>query len=524
MQRSTYVQELEDQFLALWPHRFDYIYAPHPNPGEKPLWHTETRFPLSDRLINQGSYLFGVRFGHDTAYAMVDIDAGSPYHPRRDPQALNRIITALEPLGLVRSLLIQSSDSGGLHLYLPFSEALPSWQIGLAASSLLENKGFKLLPGWLEVFPNQRHYSPEEQMSLFNGHRLPLQQGSYLLDDGLDPCLSTPDIFVRYWAMAKDGNAIDRAILDQILKKALRRNYRVTARAAKFLNDLNTEIEAGWTGAGQTNKLLGRVCLRSYIFGHILYAPKPLTGDALAQDIVRVARDLPGFAEWCRHTHELEAKAKDWTRSIEGSHYFPYGRDKIPVTDEKTEPSWNERQRQKVRERITAAVRQFTNQGKWPAGITTRFDALVGQGIGGSSLYKHKDLWHPRHQNLATATAEPLDLEVQRHSAKLISENDSNSSDSKGLAGRTETTSPEEGCKNQTPQAGNPIQQLKLIIEQTIQTVQNARHARKTAHTAQHQEATQAAYIAELRSWIASNDPILVSEAQERLKGLGLSP
>ena len=142
LQRPTFVQELDDKFLALWPHRFDYLYAPHPDPGTKPQWYTETRHPLSDRLINQGTYLYGVRFGSLTQYAMLDIDSGSPYHPRRDPLAIRRMCEALEPLDLFQHLILTSSDSSGLHIYFPFEQPLSSWKVGLAITTLLENKGF----------------------------------------------------------------------------------------------------------------------------------------------------------------------------------------------------------------------------------------------------------------------------------------------------------------------------------------------------------------------------------------------
>jgi hypothetical protein len=61
---------------------------------------------LSDRLIQQGAFLYGVRFGKLTHYLMLDIDASSQYHPSRDPYALTRILAALEPLGLVAHLAI----------------------------------------------------------------------------------------------------------------------------------------------------------------------------------------------------------------------------------------------------------------------------------------------------------------------------------------------------------------------------------------------------------------------------------
>ena len=92
-----YVQERSNRFLALFPHRHDYIYARHPSPGKRPQWQTESRHPLSDRLIEQGTYLYGVRFGKETQYAMLDIDIGSAYHPRRDPFAFQKLTEALEP-------------------------------------------------------------------------------------------------------------------------------------------------------------------------------------------------------------------------------------------------------------------------------------------------------------------------------------------------------------------------------------------------------------------------------------------
>jgi len=51
------IQEWEDTFLALFSHRHDYIWAAHPQPTAKPQWQTESRHPLSDRLILQGGYL-----------------------------------------------------------------------------------------------------------------------------------------------------------------------------------------------------------------------------------------------------------------------------------------------------------------------------------------------------------------------------------------------------------------------------------------------------------------------------------
>ena len=296
----TYVPEALDDFLALWPHRYDFLYAPHPDPGQKPDWKTESGHPLSDRLITQATYLYGVRPGPQTAYGLLDIDKGSPYHPRHDPLALQRICEALEPLGLLSHLTLTSSDSRGLHLYFPCAEELPSWQLALAITTLLENAGFKVMSGWLEVFPNLKPFSADGSVSLYNGHRLPLQQGSYLLNEDLCPIASSQDTFVRHWQQAAARNDICLPVMEQIIRQSRRQFYRVSGKAQKFLNDLNAEIEPGWSGRGQTNYLLGRIAMRSYIFAHTLYATEPLIGQALADDIVRVAIALPGLQRLLR--------------------------------------------------------------------------------------------------------------------------------------------------------------------------------------------------------------------------------
>ncbi|MBD2037252.1 hypothetical protein H6F76_20010 [Leptolyngbya sp. FACHB-321] len=137
--------------------------------------------------------------------------------------------------------------------------------------------------------------------------------------------------FVQHWHFAQGRNSLDTKALDRILKAARRRQFRVTSKADKFLNDLNAEIEQGWTGLEQTNRLLGRIAIRSYIFGHVLYTDKPLEGHALVHAIVTIAQNLLGYHDWCQHQQEVEKRAQDWRLAIEQSHYLHYGIDKRPV-------------------------------------------------------------------------------------------------------------------------------------------------------------------------------------------------
>lgn len=394
------VQEWNDAFLDLWPHRYDYLWAQHPNPGERPEWKTESRHPLSDRLIKQGAYLYGVRFGQTTRYIVLDIDKNSFYHPSRDRFAWKRMVAALESLGLVQAVLCTSSYSGGLHLYLPFDEEQKTWAIALAVTTLLENAGFKLAPGQLEVFPNCKPYAVTGEYGLYNGHRLPMQAGSYLLTQELEMIWGDQKTFVRHWQFAQKRNSIDAKAIDRIIRAARRKQYRLTGKADKFLNDLNAEIEQGWTGLGQTNRILGRITLRSYVFGHVLTQDSPLEGTDLENHVIITARSLPGYEDWCQHQHEIEERVKDWVTSIEQSHYYHYGTNK-PLTEPNSSESntpeltQNEKTRLEARERIRMAVANLLEKEALPMGITERFDVLVTYGISGQTLYRHRDLWHP---------------------------------------------------------------------------------------------------------------------------------
>jgi hypothetical protein len=406
-----YIPDRESEFLSLFPHRFDYIFAEHPQPGDSPHWQTESRYPLGDRQIEQGTYLFGVRFSRQTNYCLLDIDAESIYHPKTDPLAISRIQSALEPLGLVAFVPCTSSYSGGLHLYFPFQQAQNSWDIATAVSTALENSGFKIFPGQLEIFPNPKPYVVNGHPTLFNAHRLPMQLGSYLLNDEFQTIWSSQDHFVQCWKFVQQRNDLDAIYLKQLIKQSKRKNYRVSGKADKFLNDLNTEIETGWTGYGQTNYLLGRITMRCYIFHHLLFGGEPLEGQALADEIVAIARSLPGYTEWCRHQHEIEKKAIEWSRCIENSHYFHYGyakgKFKAASSDDtngnvgsetlETFVSWNQKQSDDARERIRQAIATLLENDALPSATTARFKALTACGIGGTSLYRHRDLWHPQY-------------------------------------------------------------------------------------------------------------------------------
>lgn len=551
-------QVQDDEFLSLFPHRYDYIWAAHPDPKQQVEWKTETRHPLNDRLIQQGAYLYGVRFGAETGYCLLDIDIGSAYHPQQDPFAIARIAAALEPLGLVSYVACTSSYSNGLHLYFPFQPAQSSWKLAITVTALLENAGFKLRPGQLEIFPDPKPYSVNGKPSLFNAHRLPLQTGSYLVNQDFQPIWGTQTTFVQQWRLAQTRNDVNAAHLRRVLKQAKRHHYTVSTKAEKFINDLNAEIEFGWTGYGQTNYLLGRITMREYIFRHLLTGGKPLEGEALVSAIVDVAQSLPGYFEYCRHRHEIEHRAWEWARCIENSHYFHYG-DAAGKFRSKAEedaahnpalkvaiaevPTWNQQQLESARDRIRRAIAELLEQGALPANATSRFQALVHHGIGGGTLYKHRDLWHPQHL-AAHPDATPHDaVENPPHppaalmdeagecyekaspascpaslfpslgrngSAHQISGDSEMSEDE---SGRNATIAPISSDAGEDIQDGHYRQQGLFAVK----AAQDAHQAAvQLAHEQQQQikqQAGEARQIARMQQFLDSGDPILMAEA-----------
>jgi hypothetical protein len=514
------IQESEDLFLRLFPHRYDYIWATYSEPSHTPNWQTQSRHPLSDRQIAQGSHLYGVRFGTKTQYAMLDIDAGSSYHPKRDPFAIARMISALEPLGLVSYLVCTSSYSGGLHIYLPFEEPQSSWQCAIAISVLLESAGFIVKLGQLEIFPNPKLYRNDGSFSLFNAHRLPLQIGSYLLNSDFQPIWSDRTTFVQHWNFARSRNTINSGAIKRVLKQFRRQQFRISGKADKYLNDLNAEIELGWTGHGQTNRLLGRIAMRSYVFHHVIAGGKPLSGQALIDEIVRVARSLPGYEEWCRHQHEIEHRAAEWARCVEASYYFHYGdangkyKAQIKNHDRHISelPDWNQQQSESARSKIRNAIADLLNKESLPSKATERFKKLLQYHIGGGSLYRHKDLWHPQFLSLETEESSINQSEdcVETTSISppsLLPGNGGNSSDEAPYA----IAAPHGNVLD----AISPVLPPRSIVaEAWHDVIQGAvQHADSAAMPTSHQ-------VERMHSYLLSSDPILIAEAISWLQAL----
>ena len=524
-----YIQEQSEDFLALFPHRYDFIYAPHPDPKKQPDWHSEDRYPLSDRQILKGEYLYGVRFKKETRYCLLDIDRGSEYHPARSPLAIQKLLETLEPLGITDHIICTSSNSKGLHIYLPISKAFNSWKLAKAISTALEQVGFKLKQGQLEIFPNPRAYNTDETPSLFNAHRLPLQMGSYILNLNQDflPISISHTHFVRMWKFCQRRNVLSKRRIKALIKQSKQLSYKLSNKAAKFLSDLNTEIEEGWTDHGQTNRLLGRITMRSFIFNHITEGGEPLYGQKLIDKIVDVAQALPGYKDWCRHTHEIKERAAEWTRCIESSHYFPYGTAKGKYKELKTDkaikpPDWNQTKAQETQAKIISAVNDLREKNSLPEKATARFKALLKYSIGGASLYRYRQLWHPIELKSTEEESGLHNPDVEVASAGGASDLNNPTSlllldDSNSPADNVLSDPEVEETEAEGNNSVDSAQAVRDRIKQQLAAVQKARKQAlnnlvPAVAVANHRRAVQ-----RMREFLLSGEPILLKEAGQWL-------
>ena len=244
--------------------------------------------------------ILGKRFGKLTNYLMIDIDINSPFHPSNG--GYRPILDAMERIGLCRFLIIRSSTSGGIHLYFPLPEPVSSWELAYTAHSALTADGIHVIGGQCELFPNKKAFNAEH-----NGHRLPLQDGSFLLDEDFCPISNHKADFVIRWQTAAAFQDVTR------LKQAI-------ASKAVVVPLLPQTIPHGlppitWTGFGQSN-----VIMRQLANYGDRYAGKK-TVDDLAAWIETVAPQLPGYQKFASPKSKKDIEHGNWPTRWAKSHF-----------------------------------------------------------------------------------------------------------------------------------------------------------------------------------------------------------
>lgn len=399
-------------FTSFFPYGHKFIYATSNDAKGKPNWLTERRYPITARRLyddwQEPNTLIGVRFGTNTAYGMLDIDKSSPYHPQRNEEKFRGILQALEDIGLVRPLIVQSSFSEGLHVYYPLPDPVSSFALACGMKACLKSHGYEIASGVLEIFPNTKAYGTKENPTEFNGHRLPLQKGSYMLNDDLEKIGNDLNHFVFVWQMCQDSQDID--LLKEAIAEA-KENYqppkqsRKTDDMLKWRDHLEKQIADGWTDKGQSNELL-------YLMGK--YA-RVFLGcadvDAIAKYITKTARATAGFLKFCGDIHRLEKKARDVAKKVFEQN-FPWGSKKAEQTEQTNEVDMSKAERQSERiERIRLAVSELKNTGAMPQTIRGMAQAIAKTAsVSIETLYDNKELWHPEFTQSSCNASQTNDL------------------------------------------------------------------------------------------------------------------
>jgi len=242
--------------------------------------------------------ILGKRFGKLTNYLMIDIDINSPFHPRNG--GIEQILAAMESLGLCRFLLIRSSVSEGLHIYFPLAEPVSSWAIACAAHAALSAAGITIAGGICELFPNKKAFNAEH-----NGHRLPLQDGSFILDNDFRCISNSKTVFLRQWQLCADHQG------DQRLAEALTERHKPVPKPIS----VGALPPIAWTDQGQSNNIMRQlVNYGDAVMGH-------KTIPSLGNWIVAVAPQLPGFRQFASEESRNDLTRRNWACRWAKSHF-----------------------------------------------------------------------------------------------------------------------------------------------------------------------------------------------------------
>jgi hypothetical protein len=129
--------------------------------------------------------------------------------------------------------------------------------------------------------------------------------------------------------------------------------------------------------------------------------------------MVSIAIALPGYQDYCSHQHEIHDRCKEWANCIENkSKYFPCGVGSTPKDSKSEGNAWNLLNAELARDRIRYTVEMLTHTDELKSCITDRYLQLKKFGIGGETLYKYLELWHPDHLN--TAKGKDKSAQIQK--------------------------------------------------------------------------------------------------------------
>lgn len=348
------------------------------------------------------SYIIGKRFGQLTGYLMIDIDIQSAFHP--DSVGFQSILAVMENLGLCRYLIVRSSTSGGIHLYFPLSQPVNAWQLAATAHSALAASGITIAGGQCELFPNKKSFNAE-----FNGHRLPLQDGSFLLDEDFSCISNSKDDFLNRWETAATHQ--DEQRLQLALKSSSTPVELPAVSKPQRLGQQTTHAgyvipPIAWTRFGQSNDIMCELVNYGdrYVGLH--------NSADLAAWIKAVAPQLPGYEKFASPKSKRDIEQGTWPKRWAESHFRSAWKHKVGGSDH------NANVARDARTRIFAALDRICVDAS--IGITKLFNDIISisrscfnVGLSWHTLKKYEDeilayIKHPGVLGLSSGNEEAI--------------------------------------------------------------------------------------------------------------------
>ncbi len=425
---------IREQLYEWFNHAWDFIIKETPESE----WTTVKKYFLTKEKLwykyTDLLQIIGVRFGQYTKHALVDLDSGSLIHPYTHEKAYRKAKWALEDIGLIEDVTIRSSESEGIHLCYFLQEKVPTFKLACAMRWALEQAGFEIKPGQLELFPNTKQFKKHQkgkkrEFSYYNGHRLPLQKGSYLLDKDFVPYSNNVEHFLHAASVSAQNNDIE--LLTSTFEEAekwFKQKYRTSFNKGNnsdyqdWLDNSLRYISEGWTDNHQTNDLLLTIANVGVKAHH-------LEGEELALFIENTATAAPGYYPHCRHRHEIRKRCLDVARSAEKywSAYpsrprrsFTYAEMVEQLEERSQRPNQNQLKSEETSRRIANTIVHLSQVLQaLPRNIKTLMKLiretskqLFGIGVSDKTLRKKDNLplWHPNYKQ---GIAETVDAELE---------------------------------------------------------------------------------------------------------------
>jgi len=228
-------------------------------------------------------------------WASVDIDQGSPYHPGTDGGAgLAPVLNALSEIGLNEGLEIQSSCSGGLHLWFPLCEPVGTWKLAVAIEETCERNQLQVENGVLELRPNRKGYGTQ-----YLAIRAPLSgEGNGLIVEGFG-IVENHTAFMLQWNEAQIANHFKK-VEDKKSSTIPSSNRRGRPKKKGGLNQAVKVLEVGFTGKSQTQNIKLAAIQKARLIEGLD------TESALRERSHQLIEEAPGYEEHCRHKKAIK--------------------------------------------------------------------------------------------------------------------------------------------------------------------------------------------------------------------------